>query len=1190
MSSETKRYLSLISEHLREHRASVLVGAGFSRNAVKVDESVADSPDWMKLGEIFAHKLSDDPLEQQSLLRQSPLELAWRVENAYGRPELDRLLLNSIRDTDFLPSELHRKLLKLPWNDIFTTNYDTLLEQAAQEHSEQAFAVVTCKEDLIGSSDMTRIIKLHGSFPSHRPFIITSEDYRTYPQKFAPFVNTVQQSMLENTLCLIGFSSDDPNFDKWIGWVRDNLGVENAPYIYLLRHSAPSEEERRRLYNKRIIPVDLSPLAPGKDISAIYEAAFDCLLSRQEDENPGKWDLGQFFKDFTDYSPSHMPDVLGKLKNIHNSYPGWLTAPAERLEMLTSIYSEAARILAQHCAKSTSPSRLELEYLYELDWLREKSLLPPFASDLHLCNQVLKRHPERSDWKCSILLSLLRCFRESGEWDKWETLCSDLEEGQDTLSPDQLQQLRWEKCLLSQTKYQYQELKQLLKNWRTDPGKPVWILRKAGLLAECGELETARSILQEAILDIRRRTDRRSGTDLSLLTLESAMMVLQSHIAQALEYAVRYMDGVDAPDHDEADDRREQLHERYHADWERQNDALAIRLEAPWVPFRMNREEASFNFGSVHTSTYLGDDTEVLRAYRFLRFREESGTPFYIGNVRSGYKAACGAAERLARYSPWLSVLTLVRADEPKRMEQTITRSILSNWTQKDADKFCQFYMDALLRTEPELPSSNRVYKGDFFRLAADVLPQLLSLLCVKCSPAVFDQMLNLLKRLYCSEKSMCYTNADSLARRLISCWPPDKRHELAIELLAFPLFENDFLRRELPDPIAYVPIKRGDIDRKTECGLPEVETLFSQFTDKKGLLPLLERLLHSFCLGLLTAEEKLDLSNILWSSRTVTLPNGWPRTILLQLPAPEGIDVPHLLAQLCSADMERLEGGTLRPLVDKPLLQELRILVLEYPEVFTEEQRAAIFTGACKRLRGLAENLTGGSDIMGYRTYARDQMYEIAHILWIFSATSPARDQSVADTQQMKEILATYEMADIRHCGLRCIWDQSFSSSIDLAQELSACLHSLDELCVKWSMEILALGILRPQLTLMDGAVIRNCIDIMAQQIVWGDPQRLPLALQAVRLAADHMPEVISSDALESVLTGLVRLEQQTQICIEDTIEAASSKGNIRMNAVSLAKAMFKAELFGNRPGVLENWLRIANDPDEFAEIRKAE
>lgn len=73
---------------------------------------------------------------------------------------------------------------------------------------------------------------MHGSFPSMHPFIITSEDYRSYPHKFASFVNTVQQSMLENTFCMIGFSGNDPNFEKWIGWIRDNL-IENAPLIYL---------------------------------------------------------------------------------------------------------------------------------------------------------------------------------------------------------------------------------------------------------------------------------------------------------------------------------------------------------------------------------------------------------------------------------------------------------------------------------------------------------------------------------------------------------------------------------------------------------------------------------------------------------------------------------------------------------------------------------------------------------------------------------------------------------------------------------------------------------------------------------------------------------------------------------------------------------------------------------------------
>ena len=70
-----------------------------------------------------------------------------------------------------------------------------------------------------------RIVKLHGSLPATFPLISTEEDYRTYPSKFAPFVNTVRQAMMETVLCLIGFSGDDPNFLHWSGWVRDNLGV-----------------------------------------------------------------------------------------------------------------------------------------------------------------------------------------------------------------------------------------------------------------------------------------------------------------------------------------------------------------------------------------------------------------------------------------------------------------------------------------------------------------------------------------------------------------------------------------------------------------------------------------------------------------------------------------------------------------------------------------------------------------------------------------------------------------------------------------------------------------------------------------------------------------------------------------------------------------------------------------------------
>jgi len=109
-----------------------------------------------------------------------------------------------------------------------------------------------------------RIVKLHGSFPSHSPFIITEEDYRTYPAKSAPFVNMVRQSMMENTFCLIGFSGDDPNFLHWVGWVRDNLGTDTTR-IYLCGILNISPPQRRVLESRGVTPIYLSPLVSESD-------------------------------------------------------------------------------------------------------------------------------------------------------------------------------------------------------------------------------------------------------------------------------------------------------------------------------------------------------------------------------------------------------------------------------------------------------------------------------------------------------------------------------------------------------------------------------------------------------------------------------------------------------------------------------------------------------------------------------------------------------------------------------------------------------------------------------------------------------------------------------------------------------------------------------------------------------------
>src|SRR5690606_15320486 len=222
-------YLKEIAERLWTGHASIMIGAGFSVNATNIVNRNNRLPNWNQLGDIIYKKLyGKDPDSNTRYL--NILKLAEEYQAVYGRNALDQLIKKHIADGDYEPSEFHTRLMELPWSDVFTTNYDTLLERSCENVLSRRYDIVVNQEDLIHSSK-PRIIKLHGSLPSTRPLIVTEEDYRIYPKRYAPFVNTVQQSLLENTLCLLGFSGDDPNFLKWVGWINDNIGKENAPKI-----------------------------------------------------------------------------------------------------------------------------------------------------------------------------------------------------------------------------------------------------------------------------------------------------------------------------------------------------------------------------------------------------------------------------------------------------------------------------------------------------------------------------------------------------------------------------------------------------------------------------------------------------------------------------------------------------------------------------------------------------------------------------------------------------------------------------------------------------------------------------------------------------------------------------------------------------------------------------------------------
>lgn len=166
----------------------------------------------------------------------------------------------------------HKKLVKMRgWNRIYTTNYDQLLEYAAEIDGTEYQTITTAKELSIFNDKVT-IIKLHGDLFNplrskntrafrfdgnpHQQYIISAEDYASYPKDHEAFTQLMRIYLLQGVFCLIGFSGDDPNFINWIEWVRDILE----------RDGKRNKEEDYKIYL-----VGVSDEMPSPDKQIFYE-------------------------------------------------------------------------------------------------------------------------------------------------------------------------------------------------------------------------------------------------------------------------------------------------------------------------------------------------------------------------------------------------------------------------------------------------------------------------------------------------------------------------------------------------------------------------------------------------------------------------------------------------------------------------------------------------------------------------------------------------------------------------------------------------------------------------------------------------------------------------------------------------------------------------------------------------------
>ena len=998
------------------------------------------------------------------------------------------------------------------------------------------------------------------------------------------------------------------------------------------------------MLERNIVPVNLSELCNDKSPRKIYQYAIDYLTQKLNEGNrleiklafvEPKWDPDVKFPDLIE-SPGLADEALKKLQQLHASYPGWLIPPQPKITMMQNLvrfqYHHGLDYFANNKPAETHEIFRAIEYLYEYDWMRDTALLPLLRPERIIYQKILQQIPENikellSDeqteqlqkYWVSVQISILRSLRQDSAWDEWTALHDTLIGKIDLIRGEQIQRIVWEECLCARDRYDFKLLEKGLHEWRISSSNPRWVLRRGGLLAECGSLNEAGKSIEDALYWIRLLPQEKQ-LQLEVSSVESPLMVLRDYVKQAIKNSPEYWDkpldkkeampdksrekqkfgfsaisasqdkleeenGDSHKQHENKDDTsRKMKHSHYRVSWEEQNEWFIRRLPELWRPYSESRIERTFDFGRKNVSHFWGSDEEALTTFAFLDFREKTGMPFYLNSIDFDKKTACYAAERIARYQQLRSILTIVQADEPNKISAVLTRGILSCWTRQETDEQSAFFRKAVERTMSRLTEKDWFFRRSFDRLAAYVLPEVLSELCSKCSQKELEQLLDLVQKIYSAPNRMCYQQTESLLRRLLNSWPRDQYSKLVCAFMEFPFIEeNDEMQSSyFPDPMLLLDFNKMD-HIAPELRSP-IDRLFEKYTQATGKKKrwLFSRMLVCLGLGQLSEEQKQFLGKELWKKGTPDLPSGWSYTICLSLPAPESIDPIRWVCSQVTEEVQKYAEKHGYSSSDNMVLGRLSHLVSKYPENFLAFEVSQIIGGLSNKIvllgKGMMMENTGflSSDKLEH------QFYSVLNSLWRLTVGRREWKPTQEDTICMRKILDKAKECSIYHYALFSRWRVILENSQDTILNFAASMRSNKEQAW-WGYHTLAQACLEPEKALLTDEEMTLGMDTTIQHIAWCVPTWLVAALQTTKIMIENCPERISVEQRKLLSEGLCRLVYETQILEKDDVETASCKGEKRIVAVSLAKSLMSNKLEGIVPEVLEKWQKIWENHDEL-------
>ncbi len=226
----------------QDRRAVIVVGAGFSKNAVwkepKTGSASDEIPIWSEVDQLLKDDLGLQPEASYGLM------LPDLYTTQIGKPKYHDVLLKRLPDDEIMPGPVHQALFDLyrPEAVITTNQLDTLLDRGVTEGEIDRRWFRVQDDTALAQPDAesrVQLIYLHGHRSNPRSWVFGLSQYEDLDRNTPVMMRRVRQLLSQHPILFVGFSLTDPNFHALVRQIDREMSQGQPKNLAIMVDSQP---------------------------------------------------------------------------------------------------------------------------------------------------------------------------------------------------------------------------------------------------------------------------------------------------------------------------------------------------------------------------------------------------------------------------------------------------------------------------------------------------------------------------------------------------------------------------------------------------------------------------------------------------------------------------------------------------------------------------------------------------------------------------------------------------------------------------------------------------------------------------------------------------------------------------------------------------------------------------------------